>query len=150
MALRLLEYGARVARGDGQEFHLPPYRLTSGDEWGVLGGLLLNSLVASEVLAYSDLDDDDDALLSVEGAWVRRRGVRYSSAVDKVGGGAVSLPKQGFLGLEGYTPVRDVNLGLCAFQVAGRGDSVVSRVLGDISVSTVSGRYAKKGYSIPT
>ena len=93
MALRLLEGGARVADGDGHEFHFPPHRLQSGDEWGVLGGILLNPLVASEVLAESDLDDEEDSLLSVEGARVRRRGVRYSSGVDKVGGGAVSLPE---------------------------------------------------------
>ena len=85
MALRLLAGGTRVADGDGHEIHLPPHRLQSGDEWGVL--------VASKFQAESDLDDDEDALLSVESARVRRRGVRYSSSVDKVGGGAVSLPK---------------------------------------------------------
>jgi len=93
MALRFLEGGTRVADGDGHDFHLPPQRLESVDEWDVLGGLLLKPLVAPEVLAESDLDNDKDALLSVEGARIRRRGVRYSSSVDKVGGGAVSLPE---------------------------------------------------------
>ncbi len=71
MELRLLEGGAHVADGDGHEFHLPPHRLQIGDEWGVLGGLLLKPLVASEVLAESDLDDDEVSPLAVEGAQVR-------------------------------------------------------------------------------
>ena len=91
MVLCFLEGGARVADRDGHEFHLPPHRLDSVDEWGVLGGLLLKLLVASEVLAESDLDNDENALLSVKGAQVRCRGVRNSSGVDKVGDGAVSL-----------------------------------------------------------
>jgi len=95
--------------------------------------------VASEVLAESDLDDNQGALLSFEGVLVRRRGVRYSTGVDKVGGGAVSLPEYGLLSLKGQNPVRDACRGLCAFRVAGRGGSVVSRILGDICVSTVSG-----------
>ena len=65
MSLCLLEGGARVADGDGHEFHLPPNCPQSGDEWGVLGGLLLKTLVASEVLAESELKDDQDALLAV-------------------------------------------------------------------------------------
>ena len=80
-----------MADWDGHEYHLPPYRLQSGDEWGVLGGLLLTLLVAPEVLSEIDLKYDKDALLAVEGPWVRRRGVRYSSGVDKVGGRSVSL-----------------------------------------------------------
>ena len=91
MVLRLLEGGARVADGDGHEYHLPPQRLEGVDEWGVLCGLLLKPLVAPEVLSESDLEDDEDALLSVEGVLVRRRGVRYSFGVDKVGVGALSL-----------------------------------------------------------
>ncbi len=67
MALRLLEDGARVADVDGYKFHLPLHRLESVDEWGVLGCLLLKPLVAPEVLAESDLDNDKDAFLSVEG-----------------------------------------------------------------------------------
>ncbi len=101
MAVRLLEGGARVADGDGHEFHLPPHRLESGDERGVFGGLLLKPLAASEVLVESDIDDDEDALLSVKGVRVRRRGVRYSSGVDKAGGGAVSLPEHDLMCLAG-------------------------------------------------
>ena len=93
MALCILEGGASVADGDGHEFHLSPYRFESGDEWGVFGGLLLKPLVASEVLAESDLDDDEVALLVVESSRVRRRGIWYSHGVDEVGGGAVSRPQ---------------------------------------------------------
>jgi len=99
MALCRGEGGARVANGDGHKFHLSPRRFESGDEWGVLGGLLLEPRVASEVLAKSDLDDDEVAHLAVESARVRRRGVRYPSCVDDVGGGAVSRLEEGLLGL---------------------------------------------------
>ena len=98
MALCLLEGGARVADKGGHEFHLSPHHLESVDEWGVLG---LSSLVAPEVLAESDLDNYKLALLAVEGARVRRRGVRYSSCVDEVGGGAVPRPEYGLLSLLG-------------------------------------------------
>jgi len=93
MSLRLFEGGARVAAGDGHEFHLPPHLFESVDEWGVLGGLLLEPLVTPEVLAESDPDNDEDALLAVEGIRVRRWGVWYSSSVDQVGGSTVSLPE---------------------------------------------------------
>ncbi len=66
MAMSLLEGGARVADGDGHEFHLSPYHLEGGNEWGVLGGLLLKPLMPSEVLAESDLEEDQVALLAVE------------------------------------------------------------------------------------
>ncbi len=54
----LLKGGAGVANGDGYEFHLAQERLEIFDEGGVLDGLLLAPLVASEVLAEADLDDD--------------------------------------------------------------------------------------------
>jgi hypothetical protein len=53
-----LEGGAGVANGYGHEFHLAPERLELFDEGGVLGGFLLAPLVAAEVLAEADLDDD--------------------------------------------------------------------------------------------
>ena len=58
MVLCLLEGNAHMADGDGHEFHLSPHRFESVDEWGVLGGILLKPLMASEVLAKSDLDED--------------------------------------------------------------------------------------------
>ena len=53
----------------------------------------MKPLVASEVLAEFDLDDDEVALLAVESVRVRRRGIRYSPGIDEVGGGAVSRPE---------------------------------------------------------
>ena len=41
MAVRLRDGCVRVVDGDGHEFHLSPHCLEGGDEWGVLGGLLL-------------------------------------------------------------------------------------------------------------
>ena len=77
MALCFLEGGTRVADRDSHDdIHLSPNRLEGGDEWGVLGGLLLKPLVASKVLAKSDLDDNEVTPLAVEGGQVRRRGVR--------------------------------------------------------------------------
>ncbi len=57
--------------------------------------------MATEVLAVSDLNDDEVALLAVEIARVRRRDVRYSYGVDEIGGGAVSRPEEGVLSLMG-------------------------------------------------
>ena len=90
MAMSLLKGGARVAEGDGHEFHLSPDPLEGGNDWGVLRGLLLDPLLTSEVLTKSDFDEDQVALLAVESAWARRRGVRYPSGVEEVGGRAVS------------------------------------------------------------
>ncbi len=86
VALCLLEDCARVADEYGHEFHLSPHHLEGGDEWGLLCGPLLKPLVASEVLAKSDFDEDEVALLTVKSFRVRRRGVRYSSGVNEVGG----------------------------------------------------------------
>ncbi len=57
-AVCLLKGGAGVADGDGFEFHFALERIELFDEGGVLGGLLLAPLVAFEVLAEADLDDD--------------------------------------------------------------------------------------------
>ncbi len=54
----LLEGGAGLADGEGHDLHLSLERLEFVDEGGVFGGLLLEPLVASEVLAETDLDND--------------------------------------------------------------------------------------------
>ncbi len=69
-ALCLGEGGTGAADGNGHKFHLSPFSFESVDEWGVLDGLLLKLLVATEVPAESDLDDDKVALLAVESALV--------------------------------------------------------------------------------
>ena len=134
MALHLLKGCARVADEDGREFHLSPYLFEGDDERGVLSGIFLKPLVASEVLAESDFDEDEVALLTVESDRVRRRGVRYSSGVNEVWGCAVSRPKKGLLGLEGKYPVRDAGRGLRAFQVSDCGGLIVPPVSGDIGM----------------
>ena len=67
----LLEGCARVADRNGHELHLAPFFLEGVDKWGVLGGLLLLSLAASEVPAEDDLGEEEVALLPVEGGRVR-------------------------------------------------------------------------------
>ena len=57
--------------------------------------------MGSEVFAKSDFDEDEVALLAVEGGRGRRRGVRHSSGVDEVRGGAVSRPEKSLMGLVG-------------------------------------------------
>ena len=54
---------------------------------------MTNGAYLAAVLTESDFDEDEVALLAVESDRVRRRGVRYSSGVDEVGGCAVSLPE---------------------------------------------------------
>ncbi len=78
-AVCLLEGGAGVADGNGRELHLSLERLELVDEGGVFCGILLEPLVASEVLAETNLDDDKVALLAVEGGRVHRWGVPVSS-----------------------------------------------------------------------
>ncbi len=133
--LRLGEGCAGVANGDGHEFYLPPYRLERVDKGGVLGGLLLELLVASEVPTEADLDEDEVVGLSVADRRVRFRSVRDSSGVDEVGRCALSRREEGVLGLEGENPLRDAGRGLCAFLVVVRVDLGVPRVLEDICVS---------------
>ncbi len=70
VSLRLAESGARVADGDGHELHLAPDGLEGGDDGGVLLSLLLSSLVACQVPTESDLDENQVALLAVEGVRV--------------------------------------------------------------------------------
>ena len=108
MALCLRDDCVRVADGDGHEFHLSPHHFEGGDEWGVLSGLLLKPLVASKVMAESDLDENEVALLALESARIRRRNVRYFSGVHEVGGGAVSRLKKNLLGLEGKMKLNEV------------------------------------------
>jgi hypothetical protein len=56
--MSLLKGGARVADGDGHEFHPSSYPLEGGNEWGVLGSLLLEPLLTSEALAETDFEED--------------------------------------------------------------------------------------------
>jgi hypothetical protein len=133
----LLKGGAGVVDGDGYELHLAPERLELVDEGGVLDGLLLAPLVASEVLSEADLDDDQVALLAVEGGGVRRWGVRDSSGVYEVRGCSMSRPEETVLSLEGKYPIWDAGWGCGAFQVSCCRGLVVSWVRRDVRVSPV-------------
>ncbi len=79
VALSLGEGGARVANGDGHENHLSPHLLECVDEGDVLGGLLLTSLVATEVPTEEYLIEDEVAVLPVECRRIWFRCVRDSS-----------------------------------------------------------------------
>ncbi len=100
-ALCLLENGVSVSDGDGHELHLAPHRFEIVDEWGALGGFFLEPLMASEVSAKPDLEEDEVELLAVESVRVRRRGGRYFFGVYEVGGDSMSVLELGLLGLEG-------------------------------------------------
>ncbi len=67
----------------------------------------MEPLVASEVLAETYLDDDQVALLAVEGGRFHRWGVRDFSGVDEVWGCSMSRSEEAVLGLERKYPVRD-------------------------------------------
>ncbi len=89
-ALCLLQ-SASVSDGDEHELHLVPHRFESVEQRDILGGFLFEPFMASEVSAKSNLEEDEVALLAVESARIRRRGVRYFSGVYEVGGGSMSF-----------------------------------------------------------
>ncbi len=103
----LLEGCARMADRNGHELHLAPHCLEGVDQWGVLGGLLLLPLVATEVSAEDDLDEEEVALLPLEGGQVRLGVVWDSSGVDEVGGCTVSRAEEVVLYFEGKDPLGD-------------------------------------------
>ena len=73
-----------MSDGEGDELHSPPVLPEGLDEGKVLVGLVFSFVLASQVPAESDLDDDEDAVFLVEGVRVRGWGVWYSSGVDEV------------------------------------------------------------------
>ncbi len=103
----LLDGCSRVADRNGHELHLAPHFLEGVDKWGVIGGLLSLPLVATEVLAEIDLDDDQVALLPVEGGRVRLGAVRDSSGVDEVGGCSMPRAEEAVLYFDGNDPLGD-------------------------------------------
>ena len=72
-------------------------------------------LVASEVLAEADLNDDQIALLAVEGGGVQRWGVRDPSGVNEVRGCSMARPKEAVLSLVGKYPIWDAGWGFGTF-----------------------------------
>ena len=94
-------------------------------------------LVASEVLAETDLDDDQVALLAVEGGRVYRRCVRDSSGVYEVWGCSMSRSEEAVSSLERKYLVRDAGWGCGALQISCCRVLVVSWVHRDVRVSPV-------------
>jgi hypothetical protein len=79
MVQGLGEYDTRVADGKGNKLHPSPVSSEGRQEWGVFLGLLLELIVASEIHAETDLDDDEGAFFLVEG--------------DRIGGGGCNEMK---------------------------------------------------------
>ena len=66
------KYSARVADREVHKLHPSPVFSEGRDEGGILLGLLAELNVAAEIPAEADLDEDEGALLSVEGGRVGR------------------------------------------------------------------------------
>ncbi len=81
---------ACVSNWEGDELHCSPVLLEGSNEGGVFLGFSGEFVFAAKVPTKSDLDDDDDAEIIVEGDRVRGEGVWYPHGVDKVWGGAMS------------------------------------------------------------
>ena len=79
-----IKCGARVADREGHKLHPSPVFSEGRDAGGVLVGLLVELNVAAEVPAKADLDEDEGALLFVEGGRVRRGSVWDPSCEDEV------------------------------------------------------------------
>ena len=135
------EFGTRVADGKGNELHPSPIPSEGRDEGGVFLGLFVELNVAAEVPAEADLDEDEGALLSVEGGRVGRGSVRDPSCVDEIRCCAMSGVEQ-YLGLCVWEDlVRDAAWRCGAFGVSGgNGETpvVVFGVQGDIRVSSAA------------
>ena len=115
------KYGARVADREGQKLHPSPVFSEGRDEGGVLLGLLVEFNVAAEVSAEADLDEDEGALIFVEGDRVGRESVWDPSCVDEVWCCAMSGFEQ-HLGLFAWEdPVWDAAWRCGAFFVSGGG-----------------------------
>ena len=69
---------------EGDKLDPSPLSFEGRDEGEVLLGIFVELVVAAEVLAEADLDDDEGALFYVEGCRVGRRSVWDSSCVDEV------------------------------------------------------------------
>jgi hypothetical protein len=76
--------------GNAMKSTLPQYRLRAAIRGrGEVRVLLVELIFAAEVSAYADLDDDEGALLSVEGGRIGNGGVWDPSYIDEVWGCAM-------------------------------------------------------------
>ncbi len=107
-------------------------------EWGVFLGFFCEFVVAAEVHAEADLDDDEGAVFLVEGARVGGGCVWDSSCIDEVWCCDISSVKE-HMGLpKREDPIRYAARYRGALSVTvGGGETLVveSRVLGDVGVA---------------
>ncbi len=75
-----------MADGDTYEVDSLPIASERGHKGDVLIGLFLELLVVAQILAEADLEEDEGAVLAVEGVDFRALVGRHSSGVDDVGG----------------------------------------------------------------
>ena len=80
-----------MADGDANEVNPAPIASKRGHQGVVLVGFFLELLVAAKVHAEADLEEDEGAVLAVEGVDSRERLGRHSLGVDDVG----SRPRSG-------------------------------------------------------
>ena len=73
-----------MADREGHELHPSPICREGRDEGAIFLGLLVELNVSVEVPTEADLDEDEGALLSVEGGRVGRGSVWDPSCVDEV------------------------------------------------------------------
>ena len=89
-----VEGGTGVADGDADELDASPISSEGAKEGVVLLGLLGELVVAPEVPAEADLEEDEGAVLAVEGVEVRSGVGWHSSGVYDVRGGSHSCRHQ--------------------------------------------------------
>ena len=75
-----------MAVGDAHEVNPSPIMSERGHQGGVLIDFFLELLVAAEVPAKADLEEDEGAVFAAEGVDARGRVGRNFSGVDDVGG----------------------------------------------------------------
>ena len=90
----IVKDGAGVADGDANELDASPISSEDAKEGVVLLGILGELVVAAEVPAESDLEEEEGAVLAVEGVEVRRGVGWHSLGVDDVRGGSHSCRHQ--------------------------------------------------------
>ncbi len=79
-----------MADRECDKLHFPSVSPEGRQKGGVFHGILLKHILAANVSAESDLDDDEGAPFLVEGGRVGRKGVRDPSGIDEVRDRAMS------------------------------------------------------------
>ena len=109
-----------VADGDANEVDSPPISSEGAKEGVVFLGLLGELVLEAEIPAEADLEEDEGAVLAVEGVEVRSGVGWHSSGVDDVGSGFHSCRHQVVEVILWEDPNRYVSGGHHAFFVVSR------------------------------